>query len=90
MPFPVALVAWLLIGVAAAVTARLLLPGRPPLGWATAVAVGLGGALAGGGLATLLGFGGLVGLDLRGVGLAALGAAIAVLLARGLLPATEA
>ncbi|MEL7060625.1 MAG: hypothetical protein AAGN46_11410 [Acidobacteriota bacterium] len=73
---PLALLAWLLTGAALGLLAARLLPGRPALGSMSAALVGAIGALFGGLLATLLGFGGLIGVD---------GRALAVATAAGLL-----
>jgi uncharacterized membrane protein YeaQ/YmgE (transglycosylase-associated protein family) len=76
---------WLLLGLLAGVTARFLPGGRAAGGCLVTGLVGIGGALAGGALATLLGFGGLLGgADARNLLVAAL-AATALLLALRLL-----
>ena len=79
---PLGLLSWLLMGLAAGLLGAWRLPGRPPLGWGLAAAAGVAGAILGGLLATLLGFGGLVGWDLRGQTAATLGAVLGLLLVR--------
>ena len=79
---PLGLFSWLLMGLAAGLLGAWLLPGRPPLSRGLAAAAGVGGALFGGLLATVLGFGGLVGWDLRGQATATLGAVLCLLLVR--------
>ncbi len=76
------LFSWLLMGLAAGLLARAFLPGEPRLGWAVAVATGVLGALAGGLLATVLGFGGLAGYDWRSLLSAALAATLSLLVLR--------
>ena len=76
------LLSWILIGLAAGLSGARLLPGEPPLGWGWASAAGVGGALAGGLLATVLGFGGLAAYDVRSLVTATLGALLALLLLR--------
>ncbi len=82
MIVPLGLISWLLMGLAAGLLGAWLLPGRPPLGRALAATTGAGGALLGGLLATVLGFGGLAGWDLRGQATATLGAILCLLLLR--------
>lgn len=75
---------WILAGLLAGVLVRLL-PG-PRRGRLAAVAVGLAGALAGGLVATLLGFGGIRAFDVRGFVVATLGAVLLLQLAALLRP----
>ncbi len=82
MIVPFGLLSWLVMGLAAGLLGAWLIPGRPPLGWGLAVLAGVGGALLGGLLATVLGFGGLLGWDLRGQATATLGAVLCLLLVR--------
>ncbi len=82
MPLLLGLLSWLAIGLIAGLSACRLLPGRPPLGWGTSIAVGIGGALAGGLLATALGFGGMAAYDVRSLVTANLGAVLCLLLLR--------
>jgi len=42
------IVAWLVLGLVAGVLARLIVPGRDPLGWIGTLVLGLGGAFVGG------------------------------------------
>lgn len=48
------IVAWLLVGLVAGAVARLIIPGRQPLGCAGTIVLGLGGSLLGGWLATVV------------------------------------
>ena len=76
------LFSWLAIGLLAGALAKLGLPGKPPMSWAGALLVGIWGAFLGGLLATALGFGGLVSLDLRSIVTAALAAIFSLLAVR--------
>ena len=82
MPPLTGLFSWLTIGLIAGISSRQMLPGDPPMGWGLALGVGLGGALAGGLLATALGFGGLAAYDVRSLVTATLGTVLSLLLAR--------
>lgn len=79
---PLALIAWLVMGLVAGALGRFFLPGEPRLGWIASLSAGLAGALLGGLLATALGFGGLAGFDVRGFVTATLGAILALLVVR--------
>ena len=68
------LFSWLLIGAVAGVAAAFTLPEPARPGKAAALLVGCFGAVAGGGLATALGFGGLASFDLRSLVAATLAA----------------
>jgi len=77
------LLAWIVLGLIAGLAARALVPGRGPGGCIVTVLVGIAGALLGGWLSTLLGFGGLAGgLDLRNLIIAVLGAMVLLVLWR--------
>lgn len=82
MPLLLGLLSWLAIGLIAGLSASRMLPGTPRLGWVPATLVGLGGAVAGGLLATALGFGGMAAYDLRSLVTATLAAVLCLLLLR--------
>jgi uncharacterized membrane protein YeaQ/YmgE (transglycosylase-associated protein family) len=73
------LFSWILMGLLAGLLARFVLPGRDPMGCIVTTLVGIVGAVLGGFLATLLGFGGFAGFDVRSL-LVATGGAILLLL----------
>jgi len=77
------LLAWIILGLIAGLVAKALVPGRDPGGCIITILVGIAGALVGGWLSTLLGFGGLAGgLDLRNLVIAVLGAIVLLVLWR--------
>jgi uncharacterized membrane protein YeaQ/YmgE (transglycosylase-associated protein family) len=77
------LLAWIVLGLIAGLVAKALVPGRDPGGCIVTILVGIAGALVGGWLSTLLGFGGLAGgLDLRNLVIAVLGAIVLLVLWR--------
>lgn len=82
IPLPLGLFSWLIIGLVAGLSAAKLLPGQPPMSSVAAVLAGMTGALAGGLLATTLGFGGLAGFDWRGLATATLAAVLCLLVVR--------
>jgi uncharacterized membrane protein YeaQ/YmgE (transglycosylase-associated protein family) len=75
------LLAWIALGLIAGLVAKMLVPG--PHGCIVTVVIGIAGALLGGWLSTLLGFGGLAGgFDLRNLVIATLGAVVLLVLFR--------
>ena len=70
---------WIILGLIAGALARFLMPGRDPGGFVVTMALGLGGALLGGFVASHFGFGSVSGLDLRSIGIAIAGAFILLL-----------
>ena len=79
MPWPLGLLSWLAIGLISGLLAGRMLPGEPRVGRGKAIAVGLGGALTGGLLATAMDFGGLVSFDPRSLVTATLAAVLCLL-----------
>ena len=76
------LFSWILMGLLAGLLARFVLPGRDPMGCIVTTLVGIAGAVLGGFLATLLGFGGFAGFDLRSLLVATAGAVLLLLVTR--------
>lgn len=69
--------AWIVLGLIAGGIAKMLMPGRDPGGCVLTMVIGIVGALLGGWLSTLLGFGGLGGdLDWRNLVIAVLGSIV--------------
>ena len=77
------ILAWIVLGLIAGVVAKALVPGRDPGGCIVTIVIGVAGALLGGWLSTLLGFGGLAGgLDVRNLVIATLGSIVLLILWR--------
>ncbi len=72
---------WLLIGLVAGALARLLVPGRDPMGWGGTLVLGLVGSLVGGFLGDLIG-GGNDDFSPAGLLGSILGAVVALLIFR--------
>jgi uncharacterized membrane protein YeaQ/YmgE (transglycosylase-associated protein family) len=70
------IISWIIFGLIAGTIARLIHPGRDPGGCLMTMLLGIGGALVGGYVGTLFGWGRVSGFDLRSLGLAVLGALI--------------
>ena len=69
---------WIVFGLVAGALARWIMPGKQPGGWVVSIILGIVGAVVGGWIDTLLGFGAVTGFDLRSL-LVAVGGAVVVL-----------
>ena len=67
---------WIVFGLIAGVVAKTILPGRDPGGIIVTILLGIGGAVVGGYIGTLLGIGTVTGFDLGSLILAVGGAVI--------------
>lgn len=67
---------WLVFGLLAGVVAKYLMPGKAPGGIIATIILGVLGAIVGGWLGTMLGFGDLSGFDIRSLLLAVAGALV--------------
>jgi uncharacterized membrane protein YeaQ/YmgE (transglycosylase-associated protein family) len=76
------ILSWIVLGLIAGAIAKFLMPGRDPGGCIITMIIGIVGALLGGFLATLLGFGGLSGFDLRSVIIAIIGSIVLLIIWR--------
>jgi len=77
------LIAWIVLGGLAGLIAKALLPGRDPRGCFVTVLIGIVGALLGGFLATVLGYGGLSSsLDWRNLVIAVIGSIVLLAIMR--------
>jgi uncharacterized membrane protein YeaQ/YmgE (transglycosylase-associated protein family) len=76
------IISWIVFGLIAGAIAKFLTPGRDPGGCIITIIVGVIGALLGGWIATLLGFGGISGFDFRSFVIAILGSILLLFLWR--------
>jgi uncharacterized membrane protein YeaQ/YmgE (transglycosylase-associated protein family) len=70
------LLSWLLFGLIAGIVAKFLMPGRAGGGILITIALGIVGAIVGGFLGQVLGFGDVSGFDVRSFALAVGGAVL--------------
>lgn len=75
-------IAWIVFGLIAGIIAKFIMPGRDPGGIFITIVIGIVGALLGGWLATLFGFGGVTGFDIRSFIIAVVGALILLFIYR--------
>ena len=76
------ILSWIVFGLIAGAIAKFLTPGRDPQGCIITMVIGIVGALLGGWIATLFGFGGISGFDFRSMVIAVIGAILLLLLWR--------
>lgn len=74
------LLSWVFVGLVAGALAKLILPGDQPGGCIVTILLGVVGALVGGWLMSLFGFGGVSGFNLYSVLTATAGAVVFLLL----------
>lgn len=68
------ILAWIIFGLIAGALAKLLMPGRDPGGCIVTILLGIAGAVVGGFIGSLLGFGGVERFDFRSFLIAIAGA----------------
>lgn len=65
-----------LLGLVIGVLAKLVMPGQVPAGWGATLILGLAGAVVGGFLGSLVGFGDVTGFNVRSLVLGVIGSAV--------------
>ena len=78
----VGILSWLLFGLVIGAIAKWLMPGKDPGGFFVTILIGIAGAMVGGFVGALLGFGGVSGFNLGSIVLAVLGALLLLWLYR--------
>jgi uncharacterized membrane protein YeaQ/YmgE (transglycosylase-associated protein family) len=68
------ILSWIVFGLVAGVLAKLILPGRDPGGIIVTILLGIGGAMVGGYIGTLLSYGTVTTFDIRSMAVAVGGA----------------
>lgn len=72
------ILSWIFFGLIAGILAKWIMPGRDPGGFIVTILIGIAGAVVGGFISTLLGFGDISGFDLRSM-IIAIGGALVLL-----------
>jgi uncharacterized membrane protein YeaQ/YmgE (transglycosylase-associated protein family) len=70
------ILSWIFLGLIAGVLAKFLVPGRDPGGIFVTIIIGIAGAILGGFVGSLLGFGRVEAFNLGGILIATLGAVL--------------
>lgn len=73
---------WILLGFIAGALAKFIMPGKDPGGCLITTIIGVVGAVVGGYLATMAGYGKIESFDLGGIFLATLGAIVLLIVYR--------
>ena len=73
---------WIIFGLIAGLLAKAIMPGKDPGGWIVTILLGIGGAIIGGFVATLIGFGNVSGFNLYSFLIAIVGSLILLWLYR--------
>lgn len=68
------IILWIIFGLIAGAVAKFIMPGDDPGGFIVTILIGVAGALVGGFISTLLGFGGVSGFNFGSFIIAILGA----------------
>jgi uncharacterized membrane protein YeaQ/YmgE (transglycosylase-associated protein family) len=68
------ILSWIIFGLIAGIIARLIMPGKDPGGFFVTILIGIAGAVVGGFIGSLLGFGTVDAFDFRSFVIAILGA----------------
>lgn len=76
------ILSWIVFGLIAGGLAKLIMPGKDPGGCLVTILIGIVGAVIGGYIGTMLGYGGITGFNLGSMLLAVLGAIILLLIYR--------
>jgi len=76
------IISWIILGLIAGAIAKLILPGKDPGGIIVTIVIGIIGAVGGGYIGTLLGFGKATGLNLHSLVIAVAGSIILLLIYR--------
>ncbi|MGH9793050.1 MAG: GlsB/YeaQ/YmgE family stress response membrane protein [Candidatus Acidiferrales bacterium] len=74
--------AWIVFGLIAGALAKLIMPGKDPGGIIVTMLIGIAGAILGGFIGGLLGFGGISGFDIRSMAIAIVGALLLLFIYR--------
>ena len=73
---------WIILGLVAGGLAKFIMPGKDPGGCIVTMILGIVGAMLGGWIGSLLGFGSVQQFDIKGLLIAVLGAVILLLIYR--------
>jgi uncharacterized membrane protein YeaQ/YmgE (transglycosylase-associated protein family) len=76
------ILSWILLGLIAGALGKWIMPGDDPGGIIVTILIGIVGAVVGGFIATLIGFGGISGFDFRSFIIAILGSILCLFIYR--------
>ena len=76
------ILSWIVFGLIAGALAKFLMPGQDPGGCVITIIIGVIGAVLGGYIATMLGYGGISGFDFRSFVIAVIGSILLLIIWR--------
>ena len=76
------ILSWIILGLVAGAIAKLIMPGDDKGGCIMTMILGIGGAIVGGWLGSLLGFGTVTSFDFRSLGVAIVGSLVLLAVGR--------
>ena len=76
------IISWIILGLVAGALAKWILPGKDPGGIVLTILIGIVGAVIGGYIGTLIGFGEATGVNIRSIIIAVAGSIILLLIYR--------
>jgi uncharacterized membrane protein YeaQ/YmgE (transglycosylase-associated protein family) len=79
---PMGILSWIIFGLIAGILAKFFMPGKDPGGFVVTILIGIAGAIVGGFIGDLLGFGTVTGFNLRSFFVAIVGAMLLLLVYR--------
>jgi uncharacterized membrane protein YeaQ/YmgE (transglycosylase-associated protein family) len=81
---------WIVFGIVAGSAAKFVMPGKDPGGIFVTILIGIAGAVVGGYLGTVFGFGSVTGFDIRSLAIAIGGALVLLIVYRLVAPKLKA
>ena len=78
------IVSWIILGLVVGIIAKFLMPGKDPGGIVTTILLGVAGAIGGGFISSVFGFGKVTGFDLRSLIIAVCGSLVLLIIYRAI------
>jgi uncharacterized membrane protein YeaQ/YmgE (transglycosylase-associated protein family) len=78
------LVSWIILGLVVGIIAKFLMPGKDPGGIVITILLGVAGAIGGGFISSVFGFGKVTGFDLRSLIIAVCGSLVLLIIYRAI------
>jgi len=76
------IISWIILGLVVGVIAKFLMPGKDPGGIFITILLGVAGAIGGGYISSVIGFGRVTGFDLRSLIIAVCGSLVLLIIYR--------
>jgi uncharacterized membrane protein YeaQ/YmgE (transglycosylase-associated protein family) len=76
------IIAWIILGLVVGIIAKFLMPGKDPGGIFITILLGIAGAIGGGFVSSVIGFGKVTGFDVRSLLIAVAGSVVLLVIYR--------